>query len=76
MTKMIYLFTNFQLFTTNKLHATLMWCNWFDNLKIDDFNTTCSRFSDPDRSLNHKKERFKVFEVEPRLNQGRTVMTS
>ena len=35
-----------------------------------------SRFSNPDRSLNRKKERFKVFEVEPRLNRGRTVMTS
>ena len=23
------------------------------------------RFSDPDRSLNQKRERFKVFEVEP-----------
>ena len=35
-----------------------------------------SRFSDPDRSLNRKRERFKVFEVEPRSNRGRTVMTS
>ena len=34
------------------------------------------RFSNSDRSLNRKKERFKVFEVEPRLNRGRTVMTS
>ena len=32
--------------------------------------------SDPDRSLNHKKERFKVFEVESRSNQGQTIMTS
>ena len=31
------------------------------------------RFSNPDRSLNHKRERFKVFEVEPRSNRGRTV---
>ena len=35
-----------------------------------------SRFSDLDRSLNRKRERFKVFEVEPRSNWGRTVMTS
>ena len=34
------------------------------------------RFSDLDRSLNHKRERFKVFKVKPRLNRGRTVMTS
>ena len=35
-----------------------------------------SRFLDPDRSLNRKRKRFKVFEVEPRSNQGQTVMTS
>ena len=35
-----------------------------------------SKFSDPDRSLNRKRERFKVFEVEPRSNRGRTVMMS
>ena len=35
-----------------------------------------ARFSDSDRSLNHKRERFKVFEVEPRSNRDRTVMTS
>ena len=33
------------------------------------------RFLDLDRSLNRKRERFKVFKVESRLNQGRTVMT-
>ena len=33
------------------------------------------RFSDPDRSLNRKRERFKGFEVGPRSNRGRTVMT-
>ena len=27
-------------------------------------------FSDPDRSLNRKRERFKVFEVEPRSNRS------
>ena len=27
-----------------------------------------TRFSDPDRSLNRKRERFKVFEVEPGSN--------
>ena len=35
-----------------------------------------TRFSDLDRSLNRKRERFEVFEVEPRSNRGRTVMTS
>ena len=35
-----------------------------------------TRFSNPDRSLNRKRERFKVFEVESRSNQGRTVITS
>ena len=35
-----------------------------------------TRFSDPDRSLNRKRERFKVFEVEPRSNRDRTVMMS
>ena len=35
-----------------------------------------TRFSDPDHLLNRKRERFKVFEVEPRSNRGRTVMTS
>ena len=34
------------------------------------------KFSDPDRSLNRKRERFKVFEVEPRSNRGQTVMMS
>ena len=36
----------------------------------------CARFSNPDRSLNHKRERFKVFEVELKSNQGRIVMAS
>ena len=35
-----------------------------------------ARFSDPDRSLNRKRERFKGFEVGPRSNRGRTVMRS
>ena len=35
-----------------------------------------ARFSDSDRSLNRKRERFKGFEVGPRSNRGRTVMTS
>ena len=35
-----------------------------------------ARFSDPNRSLNRKRERFKVFEIEPRLNRGQTVITS
>ena len=35
-----------------------------------------ARFSDPDRSLNRKRERFKVFEIEPRSNRDWTVMMS
>ena len=35
-----------------------------------------ARFSNPDRSLNRKRERFKVFEVKPRSNRNQTVMTS
>ena len=46
---------------------------WFFNKKI---NLLQPRFYDPDRSLNRKREMFKVFEVEPRSNRGRTVMTS
>ena len=34
-----------------------------------------TRFSDPDYSLNRKRKRFKVFEVEPRSNWSQTVMT-
>jgi len=30
----------------------------------------------PGPSLNRKRERFKVFEVEPKLNQGQTVVKS
>ena len=40
------------------------------------FESFVSRFLDPDRSLNRKRERFKVFEVEPRSNRSQTVMTS
>ena len=36
------------------------------------FNLHLSRFSDLDRSLNRKRERFKVFEVESGSNRGRT----
>ena len=35
-----------------------------------------ARFSDPDRLLNRKRERFKIFEVKSRSNRSRTVMTS
>ena len=40
--------------------------NFFNN--IGHVNCIQSRFLDPDRSLNRKRERFKVFEVEPRSN--------
>ena len=32
------------------------------------------RFSDPDHSLNHKRERFKVFEVEPGSNHDDVII--
>ena len=32
------------------------------------------RFSDPDRSLNRKKERFKGFEVKPRSNRDDVII--
>ena len=35
-----------------------------------------TRFWNPNRSMNRKRERFKVFEVGSRSNRGRTVMTS
>ena len=44
-------------------------------LSLRSFEKT-TRFSDSDRLLNSKRERFKVFEVESRSNRGRTVMTS
>ena len=33
-----------------------------------------ARFSDPDRSLNRKKKRFKVFEVETRSNRDDVII--
>ena len=33
-----------------------------------------SRFSDPNRSLNRKKQRFKVFEVEPKSNRDNVII--
>ena len=45
-------------------------------IQAQGFETSEARFSNPDRSLNRKRERFKVFEVEPRSNRDRTVMTS
>ena len=37
-------------------------------MKLKDTVNICTRFSDPDRSLNRKRERFKGFEVEPKSN--------
>ena len=33
-----------------------------------------SRFPDSDRSLNRKRERFKVFEIEPRSNHDDVII--
>ena len=33
-----------------------------------------TRFSDPDRSLNGKNERFKVFKVKPRSNRDDVII--
>ena len=45
-------------------------------IQAQGFETSEARFSNPDRSLNRKRERFKIFEVESRSNRDRTVMTS
>ena len=33
-----------------------------------------SRFSDPNRSLNRKRERFKIFEIEPESNRNDVII--
>ena len=33
-----------------------------------------TRFSDPDRSLNRKNERFKIFEIEPGSNRDDVII--
>ena len=40
------------------------------------FESLNPRFSNSNHSLNCKRERFKVFEVKPTSNRGRTMMTS
>ena len=50
-----------------------------DVVDLDEFldlKELVPKFSDPDCSLNRKKERFKIFEVELRSNRGRIVMSS
>ena len=37
-------------------------------------NSLSSWFSDPDRSLNRKRERFRVFEVELRSNRDDVII--
>ena len=39
-----------------------------------DINELVPRFSDPDRSLNCKRERFKIFEVERGLNRDNVII--
>ena len=39
------------------------------------FNHNMTWFSDPNHSLNRKKKKIKIFEVESRFNKGWTVMT-
>ena len=38
------------------------------------YECLCTRFSDPNRSLNRKRERFKGFEVEPRSNSDDVII--
>ena len=40
-----------------------------------DLKELVPRFSDPNRSLNRKRERFKIFVVKLRSNRGQTVMS-
>ena len=58
------------------LHQFILHSYKFQSSKLIRYNIYWPRFWNPDRSLNRKKKRFKVFKVEPRLNRGRTVMTS
>ena len=65
---------------SNMIEQNIAWWTFIEESSVDVIghqgkDTTRPRFSDPDRSLNRKRERFKVFEVEPRSNRGRTVMT-
>ena len=39
-----------------------------------DINELVPRFSDPDRSLNYKRERFKIFEVERGSNRDNVII--
>ena len=57
-------------------YYSISWAHALDAAGIPADSALRSRFSDPDRSLNRKRERFKVFEVEPRSNRGRIVITS
>ena len=34
----------------------------------------CTKFSDSDRSLNRKSERFKIFKVKPKLNHNNIII--
>ena len=50
-----------------------------DVVDLDEFldlKELVPKFSDPDCSLNRKRERFKIFEVELRSNRGRIMMSS
>ena len=39
-----------------------------------DINELVTRFSDPDRSLNYKRERFKIFEIERGSNRDNVII--
>ena len=48
-----------------------------DVVDLDEFldiNELVPRFSDPDRSLNYKRERFKIFEVERGSNRDNVII--
>ena len=49
---------------------------YYTKLDVFSYGVLIPWFADPDRSMNHKSERFKVFKVGPRLNRGQTMMIS
>ena len=48
-----------------------------ERMRINKFNLKellFSRFLDPNRSLNRKNERFKIFEIDPRSNHNNVII--
>ena len=47
------------------MYCTAVRKDFLENELIAGSEKINPRFSNPDRSLNHKREKFKIFEVEP-----------